>query len=913
MAYQPKSYKKFVATAATATLVATAVVPAAFADEVKPAAFTDVAKQYEAAVNFVVANNIAKGLSETQFGVSAQIKRGDAAIMIANAAGLNDETAPASGFSDVPTRGVLAINSLKKAGVVNGKTATNFGFNDSITRGEAAIILANAFKLKGNTDSVKFTDVNARYQAAVAALVDAGVTNGISATQFGTGNNIKRGDFARFIYALEDYIVDVNPEAPVLNYDGQTSFSVEYGAAFTLPVVTATDDVDQTVEVKQVITNPAGNTVSAVNTEVPGTYTVTYSAVDSDGNKAKDLVITVVVAEEVVTTPAIKSVVAVDAATLQLNFNTALDKDTFNAAGNFNVTGPNGTTVTGAKLSEDGKTVTLTVSPVMVNDGQYTVTVDKDLQTSQGKDFAEVDFVRNILFSDEVKPTVSAVSTPNGNLRITLSEKIQEPSVSPIAVVINGQSITVTDGMVDGNVIEIPRGSLTGLELKSGTSYPIAVAGALDLAGNAMTLYSNNVTYQTITDTVAPTFAKATVIGETTATLTFSEELTAANASDLGLTVKQNGATVSGVTATTTDNVNYKLTFPTSIYDGNATSASLEITAVGYKDTGLNVGASSTKSISLNKDTVKPTFVRSTYNADNNTTTLTLSEDVTAVGTLKNNVRVINNANSQEVTTFGVNAVNNALELTGLANGSYTVYVNAGALKDVSIEGNTNAAFSTSINVSQSATAATVTSASANGDTLKVNFNTSVTGGTGATSAANIANYRLDGQALPAGTIITLGSSTIGGSTVASSEATITLPEGSIETTRTGIITVNNVAAQNGTTINNTNALVSLVDTRDPELTAAKIVNGELVLTFSENINPSFDFTDFDVKVNGVDVTEAVGTLADSATADNQLNIAVSGASLATGSVTVTVSDSAVAADVANNPLVKGTSVTATR
>src|SRR5690606_6751595 len=113
MAYQPKSYKKFVATAATATLVATAVVPAAFADEVKPAAFTDVAKQYEAAVNFVVSNNISQGLTATTFGVSADIKRGDAAIIIANAAGLNDEDAPKSGFSDVPARGALQINSLK--------------------------------------------------------------------------------------------------------------------------------------------------------------------------------------------------------------------------------------------------------------------------------------------------------------------------------------------------------------------------------------------------------------------------------------------------------------------------------------------------------------------------------------------------------------------------------------------------------------------------------------------------------------------------------------------------------------------------------------------------------------------------------------------------------------------------------
>ncbi|GKW45363.1 S-layer homology domain-containing protein [Planococcus sp. NCCP-2050] len=272
MAYQPKSYKKFVATAATATLVATAVVPAAFADEVKPAAFTDVAKQYEAAVNFVVANNIAKGLNETQFGVSAQIKRGDAAIMIANAAGLNNEEAPQSGFSDVPTRGVLAINSLKAAGVVNGKSATNFGFNDSITRGEAAIMLANAFDLDGSAENVKFTDVNARYLEAVAALVENEVTNGISATQFGTTNNIKRGDFARFLYALEEYIVPVG--APAVST--VTATNGEVTATFGVAPETAPAAADFTVT--RSINGGAAVTVTPTNFE----YNETTKSVSFD-------------------------------------------------------------------------------------------------------------------------------------------------------------------------------------------------------------------------------------------------------------------------------------------------------------------------------------------------------------------------------------------------------------------------------------------------------------------------------------------------------------------------------------------------------------------------------------------------------------------------------------------------------
>ncbi|MDN7226470.1 S-layer homology domain-containing protein [Planococcus sp. N064] len=207
MAHQSKSYKKFVATAATATIVASAVVPAAFAAEVKPAAFTDVPSSYAPAIDFVVKNSFSKGLTPTQYGIADSIKRGDAAVIIANAASLNDKDAPASGFRDVPNRAALAINSLKAAGVVNGKSATNFGFADSITRGEAAIMLQKAFDLKGGDTKVPFSDVSDRYKDAVAALMANDVTNGISATQFGTQNPIKRGDFAKFIYALEPFIV----------------------------------------------------------------------------------------------------------------------------------------------------------------------------------------------------------------------------------------------------------------------------------------------------------------------------------------------------------------------------------------------------------------------------------------------------------------------------------------------------------------------------------------------------------------------------------------------------------------------------------------------------------------------------------------------------------------------------------
>lgn len=162
--------------------------------------FSDVSNRYQDAVNYLVKENLTNGLTETRFGVFEPIKRGDAAIILAKALGLQNERAPESGFIDVPERGVLEINALKEQRIIDGKTKTDFGFYDNITRGEMALVLANAFGFKGEALDLSFTDVNSRYATAVAGLVDEGVTKGVSANSFGTNQAIKRGNYALFIY-----------------------------------------------------------------------------------------------------------------------------------------------------------------------------------------------------------------------------------------------------------------------------------------------------------------------------------------------------------------------------------------------------------------------------------------------------------------------------------------------------------------------------------------------------------------------------------------------------------------------------------------------------------------------------------------------------------------------------------------
>ncbi|MEH7883015.1 5'-nucleotidase C-terminal domain-containing protein [Bacillus sp. JJ1609] len=193
MVSKHKSYRKFIATAATATMVTAVVAPV-----ISAAGFSDVTERYSESVDFLLSKG-AKGISDSYFGVNEEIKRVDAAILTAMILGLDIENAPASGFTDVPARGVKAVNALKAAGITSGKTKTTFGSNSPITRGELAIWLQKGFKLTGGAD-LSFKDVTKNYEAAVQALVANNVAKGMSSDQFGVNLNVKRGDFAIFLH-----------------------------------------------------------------------------------------------------------------------------------------------------------------------------------------------------------------------------------------------------------------------------------------------------------------------------------------------------------------------------------------------------------------------------------------------------------------------------------------------------------------------------------------------------------------------------------------------------------------------------------------------------------------------------------------------------------------------------------------
>lgn len=801
MAYQPKSYKKFVATAATATLVATAVVPAAFADEVKTAAFTDVAPQYKAAVDFVVEQAIAKGITETQFGISKEIIRGDAAIMIANAAGLNNPDAPKSGFTDVPTRGALAINSLKAAGVTNGVSATQFDFSGDITRGEAAIFLANAFKLKGDTSNVKFTDVNSRYMAAVAALVDNGVTNGKSATQFGTDDNITRGDFARWLHALEEFIVKDSAEVASVTPLNANQIEVKFKTTLTTDTAAANLATD--------VSNYELEGMGAPNSAVLGA----------------------------------------DKKTVVLTYNGGIE----------------------------GTDELFVVYPV--------ATTAKD---ANGNYIETAKFSTVYTYTDSVKPVVTGTSYANGVITVNFSEAL---SAEPTVVRVNNQPVAAADYTIgaDGKSVTINK-SLNANETAS-----LYIAGALDSAdtANEMAIYNGSVTAPSA-DLEKPRVTSVQVTGQNTAKVTLSEDIQ----EDTFSVVLQQGASQQTVTLSrdTTDTTGKTYTFSVAeLANWTSTSTTQSYTLFleedVISDSANNDNDFYSTSVTFTKDTTAPVLASSKVATDRDTVELAFNENISvASGTLPGDIKVRNSqgvdfiVNGESVVvdgdTYDLDFVAGAADIEP---GTYTITVPAGYFTDA--QGNASKAFSTTVvvpavgqTVDNELDPASVSNTGDNEFTLYFDEELSQ-------NALNLSNYRLDGQALPAGTDIFFTSN-------AKDTVVIQLPVGSVNignqtTGAPALLTVLNVADKAGNVAPTTNYTVAIKDNTSAKISSVQVAGDEVVVTFNEALNiPVADANDvFNVTVGGTTVdAEVLETVTGSA---NQVKFSLAAAPA--GSVSVSV------------------------
>jgi len=226
MANQPTKYKKFLAGAASATLVATAIVPTALAAEVEKAAtdFSDVAATHThyAAIMQAVERGLFDGYTDGTFKPENSIDRKGVVKSLAKyviaqsehktfeeyitANKLADKVTP---FNDVPaTHGDAELFNasliVKDSGIFTGSN-NNLMPANVITRQQMAKVLVNGFGLKdlaGVESEVTDTDkAQDQYVDFINILSENNVTE---VTTFNPTGAVKRGQMASFLNRAYD-------------------------------------------------------------------------------------------------------------------------------------------------------------------------------------------------------------------------------------------------------------------------------------------------------------------------------------------------------------------------------------------------------------------------------------------------------------------------------------------------------------------------------------------------------------------------------------------------------------------------------------------------------------------------------------------------------------------------------------
>ncbi|MED4461147.1 hypothetical protein [Metabacillus fastidiosus] len=585
--------------------------------------------------------------------------------------------------------------------------------------------------------------------------------------------------------------------------------------------------------------------------------------------------------------PVVESVSAVNAKQIVVTFNKSIKKSTVisndttgalvantisvkrtvtDSVANKNVDYPTTDTVTGS-LSEDGKSLTLTVdaSTAKYLDGSYSVTVANSVKATDGT--AVKAFAGTVSTKDETKPEVTGVTydTITGQVEVTVSEPI---TAVPEVVRVDGQPVTTPVTFVaNKNQTKVVFAKPTSVD--SGTTKSVEISGAVDAAGNILTRYTGNVTFTA--DAAAPQVESITQLSSNKAKIVFSKALpTGSDATIDGAinvildgTPMVAGDVTAALDADDKSNRTVVVTLaggaaPNYFY-GNASSKTLTFAFANEVITDVfgKKLESVTKNVTMTKDVTGPKVV-SVALADNKTDLeVTFDEEVAAAGTVANIVlrkdgvalttpatATRKGATKGEEKVLVITPAAGDLVNGKLPKGEYSVRLETGAITDA----HTNKNSASTNTVSVDGDAAKLTASFANAGGTPNEFEVTYSEDVATTSALNLANYTLDGSALPAGTDIYFKAGQ------ANRVVVIKLPKESInigaQAGTNARLGVNGVQSKSGDkTVEAKSATVLVADNTAATVQTAQLVGSNVLkLTFNENIDNAFAIADLEIK-----------------------------------------------------------------
>jgi len=601
---------------------------------------------------------------------------------------------------------------------------------------------------------------------------------------------------------------------------------------------------------------------------------------------------------DAVTTTSVVSVSAINAKTLEVKFNKAVDATDAAITTKYAVAGEN---ITKAVVSEDGKTVTLTTSDELkVSNAKVTIS---PIKTKADLNVLTVEFNTLLTFTDTTAASVKSVDAKGTTAVITFDEPIQNEGT----VSLDGAQLSPTTQytLVD-NVLTI-----TGLTADK--SYKVDVVGATDFAGNISNPIAVNFTVaKPVVDNSKPTVT-STVNG-TEMTFDFSEELAKQNL-DANATVAEYAKVTVGTSVfyltdaqikDATDKTKFTLDVASAL--GTAKFINTTVKVEGQKDLALNAGDTFEFNATITKDTTPATLAATSTKilvADDTSVTtdkdalyLTFNEPVTVNGkiTLKTKNGIVyttgTETNVNQATGAGFDVDGNGkiegAELNTIkvdmdldSNSAYTFELAAGSVADMSGNVNTSVITFNAASGTFQTTPGTVTDSlvfaattpvvvdATNNKVFTVEYATNVT-----TSATTVANYTLGGKALPTGTELQFVDGT--------KKVRFTLPEGAITANGNYVLEAKNVIDTIGNTLKDGKIAVQvpLKESVAPVASKINVVDSKnFNIDFSELLASTTTPSGIIVKINGIVVPAAFtttnGKLAVMTTSDYSLTDAI--------------------------------------
>nr|TXF82708.1 hypothetical protein FTX54_13840 [Alkalicoccus halolimnae] len=223
MTYNPRTYRHFIAGAVSALVIWSGTAGAAsaeedrFADKEADNPYNDVPedKYYTDPVLFMTEGNLIEGMGDGSFGTGEDLTRADAAVLLARVLGYeNGDSSGDPSFTDVDEEDYFydEVAAAAEMGIIEGHTDDTFRPEETLSRGEMSIIMTRAFDLPPAQEEVPFTDIDGNfYEEEIGSIYEEGLTDGYPDNTFRPDNDVKREDFATFLFreeGVQDKIIE---------------------------------------------------------------------------------------------------------------------------------------------------------------------------------------------------------------------------------------------------------------------------------------------------------------------------------------------------------------------------------------------------------------------------------------------------------------------------------------------------------------------------------------------------------------------------------------------------------------------------------------------------------------------------------------------------------------------------------